>query len=83
MDVGDPSNFVRILELFGHQFECFTNKISGYSIDDQKTMNTITEVYQKYHYILDPHSAVAFALWNNILKKIRVKKGLFWEQHIR
>jgi threonine synthase len=36
MDVGNPSNFVRILELFGHQFNALQNTISAYSVNDQK-----------------------------------------------
>ncbi|SEH27931.1 threonine synthase [Chryseobacterium culicis] len=75
MDVGDPSNFVRILELFGHQFETVKNKISAYSIDDDQTMNTITEVYKKYGYILEPHSAVAFAAMEHYLKENPEQKG--------
>lgn len=75
MDVGDPSNFVRILELFGHQFETLKNKISAYSIDDDQTMSTITEVYEKYGYILEPHSAVAFAAMEKYLKENPEQKG--------
>ncbi|REC59388.1 threonine synthase [Chryseobacterium pennae] len=76
MDVGDPSNFVRILELFNNEFDLLKNKISGYSIDDQKTMQTITETYNKYHYILDPHSAVAFASLQQYLQENPGKKGI-------
>ncbi|KAB1230308.1 threonine synthase [Chryseobacterium viscerum] len=75
MDVGNPSNFVRILELFGHQFEVLKNKISAYSIDDHKTMNTITEVYGKYGHILEPHSAVAFAAMEEYLQENPDQKG--------
>jgi threonine synthase len=75
MDVGDPSNFVRILELFGHQFEALKNKISAYSIDDDETMNIITEVYKKYGYILEPHSAVAFAAMKQYLQENPEQKG--------
>lgn len=75
MDVGNPSNFVRILELFGHQFDTLQNTVSAYSINDRDTLNTITEVYQKYHYLLDPHSAVAFASLEQYLKENPGKKG--------
>lgn len=75
MDVGNPSNFVRILELFGNQFDSLKNKISAYSISDEKTINTITEVYQKYHYLLDPHSAVAFASLEQYLEDNPDKNG--------
>lgn len=75
MDVGDPSNFVRIMELFKNEFEPLQNKISGYSIDDQKTLQTITEVYNEHQYMLDPHSAVAFASLEQYLQENPGKKG--------
>ncbi|SIS81291.1 threonine synthase [Chryseobacterium ureilyticum] len=75
MDVGDPSNFVRILELFNNEFDALKNKISACTIDDQKTMQTITDVYEKHQYILDPHSAVAFASLEQYLKENPGKKG--------
>lgn len=75
MDVGDPSNFVRIMELFGQDFDALKNKISGNSIDDQETMNTITEVHEKYGYVLDPHSAVAFASLERYLSENSNQKG--------
>ena len=75
MDVGDPSNFVRILELFSHQFDSLKNTVSAYSINDEKTMNTITEVDKKYGYILEPHSAVAFASMEQYLQENPGKKG--------
>nr|WP_314495044.1 threonine synthase [uncultured Chryseobacterium sp.] len=61
MDVGNPSNVVRISELFGNHFDAVKDKISGYSIDDVKTLEVIKNVYKNYNYILDPHSAVAYA----------------------
>lgn len=75
MDVGDPSNFVRILELFNNEFESLKNNISGYSIDDAETIQTIAEVYEKEHYILEPHSAVAFTALEQYLKENPGKKG--------
>ncbi|UWX60562.1 threonine synthase [Chryseobacterium oranimense] len=76
MDVGDPSNFTRILELFGHKFDSLKDMISGYSIDDTSTLETIKEVYEKYGYVLDPHSAVAFASLEQYLNENPGKKGL-------
>jgi len=75
MDVGDPSNFTRILELFDHQFEKLKTVVSGYSINDRSTLETIKEVYEKYGYILDPHSAVAFASLEQYLNENPGKKG--------
>jgi threonine synthase len=60
MDVGNPSNFVRILEIFHQQFNDLKAKFSSYSITDDETKQTIQQVYQQYHYLLDPHGAVGF-----------------------
>lgn len=75
MDVGNPSNFARILELFGHQFDALTTMISSYSVNDQKTLETITKVYTQYQYVLDPHAAVAFASLEEYLTNHPDKKG--------
>ncbi|MFL5741691.1 MAG: threonine synthase [Flavisolibacter sp.] len=61
MDVGDPSNFVRILQLFDEQFAPLKNMMSGYSITDQETKDLIAQVYSDHGYVLDPHGAVGFA----------------------
>ncbi|HRG87581.1 MAG TPA: threonine synthase [Chitinophagales bacterium] len=60
MDVGNPSNFVRILELFGNDYQRIKNFISSYSVNDSDTAATIARVYKNYNYTLDPHGAVAF-----------------------
>ncbi|MPS65908.1 MAG: threonine synthase [Chryseobacterium sp.] len=75
MDVGNPSNFIRILELFENHFEDVKSKISGYSIDDDKTLQTIKEVYEKFNYLLDPHSSVAYTAMEQYLKENPGKKG--------
>lgn len=75
MDVGDPSNFVRIMELFNNEFDPLKSKISGYSIDELKTLQTIKDIYNKYNYILDPHSAVAFASLEQYLHEKPGNKG--------
>jgi threonine synthase len=61
MDVGNPSNFVRILEILENNFPALTKALSSYSIDDTKTKATIASVYKNNNYTLDPHGAVAFA----------------------
>lgn len=60
MDVGNPSNFVRILEIFGHNFLDLREKLAAVSISDEVTAATMREVYAKYGYILDPHGAVGY-----------------------
>jgi len=60
MDVGNPSNFVRIMEIMQNNFKQLKNALSSYSYDDLTTQATITRVYNEYGYTLDPHGAVAF-----------------------
>jgi len=61
MDVGNPSNFVRIMEILENNFPALTKALSSYSIDDTITKSTIARVYKTNNYTLDPHGAVAFA----------------------
>lgn len=60
MDVGNPSNFVRILELMQNNFSTLSNALTSYSITNADTKSTIARVYKTNNYILDPHGAVAF-----------------------
>ncbi len=60
MDVGAPSNFVRILEIFDNNFVDLTAKLESVSVTDEATAATMWEVYEKYDYILDPHGAVGY-----------------------
>jgi threonine synthase len=60
MDVGNPSNFVRIMEIMQNNFEYLKNGLSSYSYDDMITEATIHRIYKTNNYILDPHGAVAF-----------------------
>ena len=60
MDVGNPSNFVRIMEIMQNNFDTLKKGLSSYSYDDTTTQATITRVYNEHKYTLDPHGAVAF-----------------------
>lgn len=77
MDVGDPSNFVRILELFNRDEDSIRQMISGYSISDAATITSIQRVFEKSHYLLDPHGAVAFQALENYLSCHSDQKGIF------
>ncbi|MDE3184660.1 MAG: threonine synthase [Bacteroidota bacterium] len=79
MDVGDPSNFVRILELFHHQFAELKNTLSSLSISDDETRKTIKEVFEKENYLLDPHGAVAYLALQNYLQEHPQQKGYLLE----
>jgi len=60
MDVGAPSNFARMLELYGSEWQAMVSQISGYAFDDSRTRETIRVVYEKYGYVIDPHGAVGY-----------------------
>ncbi len=79
MDVGNPSNLVRLLELFSNDFSRIKNFLSSYSINDEETSETISHVYKNYNYTLDPHGAVAFASLEKYLSENSSSKGLFLE----
>lgn len=79
MDVGNPSNFVRILEIFQHQFPALKSKISSYSITDAETESVINEVFKKYQYALDPHGAVGYLALQRYLAEHSNAKGIFLE----
>jgi len=60
MDVSDPSNFIRIQKIFNSDLQKIKKVIKGYSFNDNQTRQAITDVYNKYSYIMDPHSAIGY-----------------------
>jgi threonine synthase len=60
MDVGAPSNFERILDLFGHSHDRITQHLSGYRYSDDQIRKTMKQVYEATGYILDPHGATGY-----------------------
>lgn len=79
MDVGDPSNFVRILKLFNDKHADLKKSFSAYSFDDDKTKNAIKEVYSKTGYVMDPHGAVGYLGLQEFLKTNPDYYGTFLE----
>ena len=64
MDVADPSNFVRLLELCGSDFHGMAGEIRGYASPDEAIRRAIHDVFLQKGYILDPHGAAGYiALW--------------------
>lgn len=61
MDVGNPSNFSRIMELYNCDNEAVKQDIVGYAFTDNATRTTMKDVYEKFNYTLDPHGAVGYA----------------------
>jgi len=60
MDVGNPSNFVRILEIFDHDNSKLKKYLSSYAFTDDETRETIKELKRKFNYVADPHGAVGY-----------------------
>jgi threonine synthase len=60
MDVGAPSNFARILELYHQSHEAVTNDMVGYRYSDREIKETMKQVYETEKYMLDPHGAVGY-----------------------
>lgn len=60
MDVGNPSNFIRIQEIYKSNFENLKSDLSSYSFSDDETRNGLIELYEDHNYIADPHGAVGF-----------------------
>lgn len=79
MDVGNPSNFVRILEIFHHQFPDLKNNLSSISVTDDETLATIKRIFLEHNYTLDPHGAVGWLALEKYLEHHPGKKGIFLE----
>lgn len=69
MDVGNPSNFARMLDLNSSTWNKMKRGIKGYSYDDYTTKKAMIEVFQKYNYIMDPHGAVGYLALKEYQKK--------------
>lgn len=71
MDVGNPSNFARMLDLHGSTWNIMQKEITGYAFTDVQTQQAMQEVHAKYNYVLDPHGAVGYlALLSHLQAKI-------------
>ncbi len=60
MDVGDPSNFIRIQKLFNNDFYKLKKVVSGYAFTDIETKKALKEIYADCNYVADPHGAVSY-----------------------
>jgi threonine synthase len=78
MDVGNPSNFYRMMDLYNGSWDAVVKDITGYSFDDDKTRNAIKAVYEQTGYTLDPHGAVAYLGLKSYLQENRAT-GVFLE----
>jgi threonine synthase len=60
MDVGAPSNFVRMLEIFGGSHQEMTEMVKGFYMDDDQTLTSMNACYNASHYLPDPHGVIAY-----------------------
>lgn len=60
MDVGDPSNFARVLDLYQSSHQAICVDISGATYTDEQIADTMRQVWQEHHYLLDPHGACGY-----------------------
>lgn len=60
MDVGDPSNFARILDLYGGLHDAISAEITGATYTDEQIRETVRDTYKDVHYLLDPHGACGY-----------------------
>ena len=60
MDVGAPSNFVRLTEMYGNSHEGITHDLEGYYLTDDQTKQVMKRCYEENEYVLDPHGAIAY-----------------------
>lgn len=79
MDVGDPSNFVRIQKIYGNNFTQLKDHLSGYRFTDDATREAMREIYHTSSYIADPHGAVGYLGLKDYLEKHPGKYGVFLE----
>jgi len=77
MDVGDPSNFARILDLYHNNYKAITNDIVGTSYSDAEIKETLLSVYKTRNYLLDPHGACGYRALTEFLNP--GETGIFLE----
>ena len=79
MDVGDPSNFIRILQIYGNDYDNLKKALSSYSYTDLETREVMKAVYDQSGYICDPHGAVGYLGLQKFLKENPDYYGVFLE----
>ncbi|TAD92066.1 MAG: threonine synthase, partial [Bacteroidetes bacterium] len=79
MDVALPSNFVRIMEMYGQQLAPLKSMLTSVSISDADTEYTIREVFEQHQYTLDPHGAIGYKALQQYLAANSGAAGFFLE----
>lgn len=71
MDVGSPSNFVRLTRFFGDDWKAINEKVSGTFFNDEQTQKAMREVFGNANYVMCPHTAVAYRGLQEYRKKTK------------
>jgi len=79
MDVGDPSNFIRIRHLFRDNFEALSERLSSYTFTDRQTREAMKHIRKTSHYTADPHGAVGYLGLKQYQEKHPNTYGIFLE----
>jgi threonine synthase len=80
MDVGNPSNFARMLDLYNDDFNALSADIKGYSFDDEETRKAMINIFNDRKYIMDPHGAVGYLGLKKYLSETKSNAiGIFLE----
>ncbi len=79
MDVGNPSNFVRILQMFDGNADLLSTVFSAVRVTDEETKLAIKEIDSSVGYLMDPHGAVGYIALKNYLQNHPGQSGIFAE----
>lgn len=79
MDVGNPSNFPRIIELFKNDINSLKNAVSSFSFNDTITKEQLATLYKNHNYIAEPHGAIGYLGLKEKVKDFSNKIGVFLE----
>lgn len=79
MDVGNPSNFARMLDLYDSVWKDMQKNIHGFAFNDTETRQAVLEIKEKYNYVMDPHGAVGYLALKAYQKKYSNTQGVILE----
>lgn len=79
MDVGKPSNFARMMDLYGSDWNKIRKDVEGYYYDDEETEFAIKYIHKTFNYIADPHGAIGFLAGHQYLQDHKGHQVIFLE----
>ena len=79
MDVGNPSNFARMMDLYNHDLSTIKTDVTGYAFSDEETKQAMQEVHKNSNYKLDPHGALGYLGLKKYLSENKESTGVFLE----